>query len=729
MINWQKKLADKLKINTWQIENTIELFNDDKTIPFIARYRKEKTGTLDEIQLREIADEVKFQEKLAERKEEIKSSLINQEALTEELSKKIEQAETLKVLEDIYLPYKKKQKTRADVAIEKGLKELAGFLLKTRQRDDLIIQKYINPEKGINTTTEALNGAMDIIAEEIAYHSEVRDFVRDNLYRHGIIETKKNEKVADDKGIYKNYYDNQFRIYSVPEWRILAINRAEKDKILKVKVLIDWQKLNPYLERKTDNIDVKGFSIHQLLIFGIRKYHPYFEELSNTAVDAYKRLIFPSIEREVRNELSEKAELRSIEIFQKNLRHLMLTPPLKKSRLAGIDPGFRTGCKVAYIDENSNVLGYDTIYPTPPHNKKEEAFKVLSKAYEKYNFDLISIGNGTASKETEEFIAEWLDRINQEKLKYVIVSEAGASVYSASLTAGEEFPDYDITIRGAISIARRVQDMLNELVKIPPESIGVGMYQHDISVNLLKEKLAREVESVVNYVGVDINSASEYLLQYVSGFSKKIAKNIIEHRQANGIFKSRNEIKKVKGIGEKVYELSAGFCRVPESKNPFDNTIIHPESYKIAEKLLSYFEIDSKKLIEQRSVLEEKVSRIHIRELSEQLGETEIIIKDIIDALISKRIDPRAEFPQALMKDGIRKFDELYIGMQTQGIVRNVTDFGVFVDIGVGYDGLIYRSAFTEYKPDEFYPGLIVKVELTSLDEANKKSGLKYIGN
>ena len=586
MLKWQNELAQKLNIKISQIESTIGLLNDDKTIPFIARYRKEVTGSLDEIQIREIADSLHFQEKLAERKEEILTSLTNQEALTDDLKKKIENAETMKALEDIYLPFKKKQKTRADIAVEKGLKPLAEFILKSRQRDDGFVSRFIDKEKGVNTIEEAMNGAMDIIAEEIAYDTEVRDFVRENLFRHGIIETKKNEKKEDEKAVYKNYYDNRFRVYSIPEWRVLAINRAENDKILKVKMLVDWEKFNPYLERKTEYGDAKGFSIMQLVVFGVRKFHPYFTELTETAIDAYKRLIFPSIEREIRNDLTEKAEKRSIEIFQNNLRHLMLTPPLKKIRIAGIDPGFRTGCKIAYIDENSNLLGYDTIYATPPHNKTKEAMEILTRAYKKHKFNLISIGNGTASKETEEFISNWLDNIEDKDIKYIIVSEAGASVYSASPTAGEEFPELDVTIRGAISIGRRVQDMLNELVKIPPESIGVGMYQHDISVNLLKEKLSREVESVVNYVGVDINNASEYLLQYVSGFSKKTAKNLIEYRQNNGLFKTRNEIRKVKGIGDKVYELSAGFCRVPESANPLDNTIIHPESYKLTERVL-----------------------------------------------------------------------------------------------------------------------------------------------
>ncbi|HPM01335.1 MAG TPA: Tex-like N-terminal domain-containing protein [Candidatus Cloacimonadota bacterium] len=726
MSQWINKLSDKLKIQSWQIQNTLSLFEEDKTIPFIARYRKEQTGQLNEIQLRDIYDEYQFQGKIAERKAEILQSLENQQALTESLKKSVEEAETMKILEDIYLPFKKKQKTRADIAVEKGLKPLSEWILTTKYENDDYIMKFKNKEFNLLTKEDILNGTMDILAEQLSFQTEIRDFVRDNLYRNGIIETRKNEKTEDEKEVYKTYYENEFKLFSIPEWRILAINRAEKEKILKVKMLMDWNRMNPYLERKTGEKDLDGMVLMLMKIARIRENHPYFNELNFMTRDSLKRLILPSIEREIRNDLTEKAENRSVSVFQRNLRHLLLTPPLKKRSIAAIDPGYRTGCKVAFLDENGAFMGNTTIFPTPPFSKIEEAIAIMSRAVEQYQISLIAIGNGTASRETEDFISQFLKKY--EEIKYIMVSEAGASVYSASAAAIDEFPELDVTVRGAISIGRRVQDMLNELVKIPPESIGVGMYQHDISENLLKQKLSLETESVVNLLGVNINTASEYLLQYISGLTKKTAKNVVEYRTQNGLFKNRKELKKVKGIGEKVYEQAAGFCRVPESDNPLDNTVIHPESYKDAERIIGLAGFKSADLITKRQMLSEKLRALNIQKTADELKISDILVKDIISALTEGITDPRDEYPQIQLKSEVKSFDSLYTGIQLQGIVRNITDFGIFADIGVGYDGLIYRSTFTDYQPDTFYPGQIIRVEVISLDPKNKKSGLRLIG-
>ncbi|MBP7562649.1 MAG: helix-hairpin-helix domain-containing protein [Candidatus Cloacimonetes bacterium] len=726
MSQWINKLSDKLKIQSWQIQNTLSLFEEDKTIPFIARYRKEQTGQLNEIQLRDIYDEYQFQGKLAERKAEILQSLENQQALTESLKKSVEEAETMKILEDIYLPFKKKQKTRADIAVEKGLKPLSEWILTTKYENDDYIMKFKNKEFNLLTKEDILNGTMDILAEQLSFQTEIRDFVRDNLYRNGIIETRKNEKTEDEKEVYKTYYENEFKLFSIPEWRILAINRAEKEKILKVKMLMDWNRMNPYLERKTGEKDLDGMVLMLMKIARIRENHPYFNELNFMTRDSLKRLILPSIEREIRNDLTEKAENRSVSVFQRNLRLLLLTPPLKKRSIAAIDPGYRTGCKVAFLDENGAFMGNTTIFPTPPFSKIEEAIAIMSRAVEQYQISLIAIGNGTASRETEDFISQFLKKY--EEIKYIMVSEAGASVYSASAAAIDEFPELDVTVRGAISIGRRVQDMLNELVKIPPESIGVGMYQHDISENLLKQKLSLETESVVNLLGVNINTASEYLLQYISGLTKKTAKNVVEYRTQNGLFKNRKELKKVKGIGEKVYEQAAGFCRVPESDNPLDNTVIHPESYKDAERIIGLAGFKSADLITKRQMLSEKLRALNIQKTADELKISDILVKDIISALTEGITDPRDEYPQIQLKSEVKSFDSLYTGIQLQGIVRNITDFGIFADIGVGYDGLIYRSTFTDYQPDTFYPGQIIRVEVISLDPKNKKSGLRLIG-
>ncbi|HPY95644.1 MAG TPA: Tex-like N-terminal domain-containing protein [Candidatus Cloacimonadota bacterium] len=724
-MQWINILANSLQVQAWQVQNTIDLIADDKTIPFIARYRKEKTGELNEIQIREIFDEYNTQNKLTERKKEILQSLENQQVLTEELKKAVEHAESMKSLEEIYLPYKKKQKTRADVAVEKGLKPVSEWLLTTKIKNDDFVKKYINQEFELYNIDDVLLNSCDILAEELSYNTDIRDFVRENLLRNGIIETKKNDKVDDEREVYKGYYDNSFKVFSIPEWRVLAINRAEKEKKIKIKLVLDWNRFNPFLERKTGEIELEGLVLMLMKIAKIRDSHPYFELLNSMTKDSLKRLILPAIEREIRADLTERAENRSISIFQSNLRHLLLTPPLKKKSILAIDPGYRTGCKVAVIDENGVFLDNTNIYPTPPFKKIVEAGQILQKLVSKYSVKLIAIGNGTASRETEDFVSDFLK--DYPELKYIIVSEAGASVYSASEAGLEEFPELDVTVRGAISIGRRVQDMLNELVKIPPESIGVGMYQHDISVNALKQKLSLETESVVNLLGVDINTASEYLLQYISGLSKKTARNIVEYRLENGLFKSRKELKKVKGIGEKTYEQAAGFCRVPESDNPLDNTIIHPESYQEAERIIKYSGFKLSDLKSNRKSLIDAFNKLEYKTIAKELTLAEILVKDIITAITEGLNDPRDEYPQMQLKSKVNSFESLYLGAQLEGIVRNITDFGIFIDIGVGHDGLAYRSTFQDYQQDLYYPGQLVTVEVINIDEKNKKSGLKLI--
>lgn len=723
---WIKDLANQLKIRESQIENTLSLIKEDKTIPFIARYRKEATGCLDELQIRSIFESYHTWLRFLDRKQEIINALTNNSLITAELSAKIEQCINIKELEELYLPYKKKQKTRADVAMEKGLKPLAESILSAKTKNMNILKNFINPDKGVLSEQDALAGAMDILAEQFSFDPGIRQLLLENIFRHGKIICKKNEKVEDEKQTYKNYYDNSWSVRNIPSWRILAINRAESEKIIKVKINMEWEAFNNYLIRKTNQTELTGLILLLLQLTRVYQHHPWNTELSECMLDSYKRLLFPALEREIRNQLTEKAEDRSLEIFQKNLRHLMLTPPLKKTRILGIDPGYRTGCKVAVIDENGAFLDYDTIFPTPPQNKKEEASKTLTKLYQKHHFQLIAIGNGTASHETEDFISGWLEKHSSDPIKYVIVSEAGASVYSASDSAREEFPDLDVSVRGAVSIGRRVQDMMNELVKIPPESIGVGMYQHDISQNVLKEKLSLEVESVVNHIGVDLNQASGFLLQFVSGFNKKIAKSVLEYRNEHQGFKNRNELKKVKGIGDKVYELSAGFCRVPESANPLDDTIIHPENYPVTEQLIRKMGFTLKDINQKKDELNTRLNTLSVPQFAEELNISIILLNDIKEALLKRR-DPREDYPQPVLKDKIKDLNSLYVGYQTQGVVRNVTDFGIFADIGTGKDALIYRSSFPNYNPEDYYPGMILLTEIILIDQKNEKIGLKIV--
>ena len=704
------RIAGELNVKEKQVRSAVELLDDDKTIPFISRYRKEQTGALDEIQIREIADRIKYLRRLQERKEEVLSIIDEQGKLTGELKKNLEEAQTLQRVEDLYLPYKKRKKTRADKAREKDLEPLGDWLQKTLEKDAAYVSSFVEPEKGVETPEEALSGALDIIREEIANTPKIREMLRNNLRQQADIITDQ-AYGPDPDGLYKDFYTYRRRVGEIPLYRILAINRAEKEEVITVK------------------LDMKHHPIkHIMNMAGLKTKLGYYEELKATVEDSYKTLLFPSVEREVRKEITTRAQERAIKVFARNLRSLMLTPPIKNKRVLGIDPGFRTGCKCAVVDENGIYRDHGTIYPHPPHNAAQESEETVLRFVEMYDIDIISIGNGTASRETESFVARLLEKNKELNTSYIIVSEAGASVYSASENAIAEFPSLDVTTRGAISIARRVQDPMAELVKIPPESIGVGMYQHDLNRKDLNHALEREVESAVNFVGVDINSASPFLLQYISGLNKKTAWNILDYKKETGIFKSRAGIKKVKGIGPKAFEQAAGFCRVPESKNPLDNTIIHPEKYPGTKRVLEHLDLSLERLREDRGVMAAALREADPSKLAQELDMNRITVEDIIRALTTPYIDPRESFPQPILKKDVKKIEDLKEGMRLQGTVRNVVDFGAFVDIGVKRDGLIHKSKFPRNTDplEETYVGSIVNVCILSVDVKRGRISLGF---
>ena len=705
-----KQIAKELEVKEEQVLTTVELLDDDKTIPFISRYRKEQTGALNEIQIRLIAEKTDYLRRLQTRREEILSTIDEQGKLTEELSASINEAETFQAVEDLYLPYKKRKKTRADKAREKGLEPLSEWLKETKERNDEQVASYVVEEKGVLTPEEAINGALDIIREEVANTPAIRDMLRTYLRSNAYL-TCDQAYGPDPKGIYKDFYEFKRKLKEIPQYRILAIDRAEKDEVVKVK-----------LDLNTHPI------LHIINMMDFSKNLAYYEEIAQIVEDAYKTLLFPSIEREIRNEFTQEAQNRAIEVFAKNLRNLMLTPPIKNKRVLGLDPGFRTGCKCAVVDENGIYKENSVIYPHPPHKAVKESEETILDLINRNDIDIISIGNGTASRETEAFVATMLEKNPKVNVSYIIVSEAGASVYSASQNAIDEFPQLDVTTRGAISIARRVQDPMAELVKIPPESIGVGMYQHDLNKKDLSQSLQIEVESVVNFVGVDLNSASPFLLQYISGLNKKTAWNILDYKSENGPFKSRKELKKVKGIGPKAYEQAAGFCRVPESKNPLDNTVVHPEKYEATEKILQTFSFTIDDYQTQKDTVKKALKGANIKTLSEELSMNPITCEDIIKALTTDYIDPRDSYPQPILKTDVKKLEDLSIGMQLQGTVRNVVDFGAFVDIGVKVDGLIHKSKFGKHNADpleEVYVGEIVNVEIIKVDQERERISLK----
>ncbi len=714
-------IAKELNIKDEQVKAVLKLFSEEATIPFIARYRKEKTGGLDEEVLREIEQKFEYLNLLNARKETVLKSIEEQGKLTDQLSAAINAAEKLQTVEDLYLPYKRKRRTRGTIAKEKGLEPLSEFIMSEKDfRGDLneIAEKFINPEKGVETSEEALSGALDIIAEKIGETAKVREQSRRYLAEKGLLCSTKNEKPPEEttkkKDVYEVYHDFKVPFAKLKPHQTLAINRGEKEGFL--KVVFDFDK-DELLNKIYKTFQGKEFTV--------------FEDLIRAAVkDSFGRLIYPSIERELRNELTEKAELHAIEVFASNLRQLLLQPPISGKIIMGIDPGFVSGSKIAVIDKTGKYLDGATIYPHPPQKRMTEAKGKIKSFIEKYNVEIIAIGNGTASRETETMVAELIKTL-ERKVNYLIVSEAGASVYSASPLAKEEFPDLEASMRGNISIARRVLDPLSELVKIEPKAIGVGMYQHDVNQKLLAKKLDDVVESCVNYVGVDLNTASVSLLSYVSGLSKPLAKRIVKYREENGFFPSREELKKVRGLGEKAFEQAAGFLKIRESDNPLDNTFIHPESYKATEKLLRIVGISVNEISEKGSLIELYVKQKGIRNIAEKLGVGEMTLSDIVDNLKKPGRDPREDVPKPILRSDILKLEDLSEGMKLKGTVRNIVDFGAFIDIGLKNDALLHISEisnkFINSPLDVLSVGDLIEVTVKSIDYDKGRIGLTLL--
>lgn len=714
MDNINHILSKELGISLKQVTSVIEMLDEGNTVPFIARYRKERTGGLTDEVLRKFNERLTYLRNLESRKEDVLRIIEEQEKLTPELKLKIEKATTLTEVEDIYRPFKAKKRTRATMAVEKGLKPLAELILSGEFNGNIVEEanKYINEEKGVKNEEEALQGAMDIISEIISDNADYRKWIRSFVQKDGIIQVKGS---SEEQTPYEMYYDYKEPVRTIPSHRILAINRGEKEKILSVKVTCNDDKIIDYLNKKV----LKGNKITD----------KYLEE---SIKDSFKRLIYPSIEREIRSELTSKGEEGAIDIFKANLKALLMQAPIKGKVVMGFDPGFRTGCKVAILDETGKFVENTTVYPTAPQNRIDETISTLKKLIKKHGVQVISLGNGTASRESEEVIAKMLKEIKEEtgkELFYVIVSEAGASVYSASELANKEYPDLDVTVRGAISIGRRLQDPLAELVKIDPKAIGVGQYQHDVTQKKLDESLAGIVEDCVNNVGVDLNIATPSLLSYISGINASIAKNIVDYREENGKFKSRKELLKVKRLGQKAYEQCAGFLRVMESKEALDNTSVHPESYKVAKELiktLGYTEEDLKngKLVD----IDERVKAKGISNLAKELEVGEPTLNDIIKEIKKPGRDPREELPKPIFKSGVIEMKDLKPGMILMGTVRNVSDFGAFVDIGVHQDGLVHKSQmadrFVKHPLDIVKVGDVVEVRILDVDLKRKRISL-----
>jgi len=673
-----QRVSKEVEISQKQVQNVIALVEDGNTVPFIARYRKEQTGALDEVQIRNILDSWNYLMNLEERKEEVLRLIEEQGKLTEELAAQIHQAKKLQQVEDLYRPFKQKRRTKATVAKEKGLEPLAQWLLSFPRSDVKNEAKtYINEEAGVQSSEEAIQGALDIVAEQISDEASYRQWIRTTTVKDGIIVTSVKDPEKDEKNIYEMYYEYTEAVKRIVPHRILAMNRGEKDGILKVSIDAPTDRILSYLHKQV--IKKRDSSAESYIISAIE--------------DAYKRLIEPSIEREIRKELSEKAEERAIHIFSENLRKLLLQPPLKGKVVLGVDPAFRTGCKLAVVDETGKVLKIDVIYPHPPVRKAAEAQNKLKKMFAEYHpIEVVAIGNGTASRETEQFVADVLKEI-ENPVYYLIVNEAGASVYSASDVAREEFPDFQVEERSAVSIARRLQDPLAELVKIDPKSVGVGQYQHDVSQKQLNDSLTFIVETVVNQVGVNANTASASLLQYVAGLNKTVAQNIVKYRDENGKFSNRKQLKKIPRLGAKTYEQCIGFLRIIEGEEPLDRTGIHPETYGDVKKLLKKAEVKETELGTEK--VKEALKHISLPKISEELRIGELTLKDIIEALVRPERDPRDELPKPLLRQDILKLEDLAKGIQLEGTVRNVVDFGAFIDIGVKQDGLVHISKLT----------------------------------
>ncbi|MGJ5637986.1 Tex family protein [Bacillus altitudinis] len=708
-----KQIATELKLSTKQIGSVIQLLEDGNTVPFIARYRKEQTGSLDEVQIQTISERYTYIQNVTNRKEEVIRLIAEQDKLTDELKQKIEQAHKLQEVEDLYRPFKQKRKTKANVAKAKGLEPLAEYLLQLP--NDEIEKKasaFINEEKEVTTAEEALEGAQHIIAEQLADDPDMRKWIRSETYQKGSLVTSGKDVENDEKNVYEMYYDYQEPIKKIVPHRVLAVNRGEKEGVLKAAIEPPAENIRFYLDKQV----LKGKQTTA---------RPYIEAAID---DAYKRLIQPSIEREIRKELTEKAEEQAIHIFAENLRKLLLQPPMKGKRVLGVDPAFRTGCKLAVVDDTGKVHHIGVIYPHPPVQKKAEAKQKVKEIIQSSNIEVIAIGNGTASRETEQFIADLIQELDQP-VSYLIVNEAGASVYSASALAREEFPDLQVEERSAISIARRLQDPLAELVKIDPKSVGVGQYQHDVSQKQLNSSLTFVVETVVNQVGVNVNTASQALLQYVSGLSKAVAGNIVKRREEIGRFTSRKELKDIPRLGAKTYEQCIGFLRIADGQDPLDRTGIHPESYKETNQFLRMIKMTPDDLGTEQ--LKEKIAGVKLDEAAEQLEIGSITLQDIIDQLTRPERDPRDEVPKPLLKTDVLKLEDLKQGMELQGTVRNVVDFGAFVDIGVKQDGLVHISKlsnrFVKHPLDVVSVGDIVTVWVDSVDQAKGRVALSML--
>lgn len=712
-----KKIAEELSVKTSQVDAAVKLIDEGCTIPFIARYRKEVTGALNDEQLRELDDRLKYLRNLEDRKTQVIASIEEQGKLTDELKEQILKAETMVLVEDLYRPYKQKRRTRATIAREKGLEQLAEYIKGQDAKEDVLVEaeKYVSDEEGkeVKSAKEAIAGALDIIAEQISDVADYRTYIRDITFKEGKLVAA--AKDAEAESVYENYYDYNEAIASIPGHRILAINRGENEKFLTIKVEAPEERILRYLEKQIITNDNEYTT-------------PYLKEC---IADAYDRLIAPAIEREIRNTLTETAEDGAIKVFGKNLEQLLLQPPIAGKVVLGWDPGFRNGCKLAIVDATGKVLATKVVYPTEPFNKVEETKKIVADLIKKYNVNLISCGNGTASRESEQIISDMIKEYELKNVDYVITNEAGASVYSASKLATEEFPDFDVNQRSAVSIARRVQDPLAELVKIDPKSIGVGQYQHDMNQKKLSETLGGVVEDSVNKVGVDLNTASASLLEYISGISKAVAKNIIDYRETNGRFTNRKQLLKVSKLGPKAFEQCAGFMRISGGDNPLDATSVHPESYEAAKKLLEVmgYDIDSissGELIGLRSKIED------MGRLADELGIGTITLEDIVKELEKPGRDPRDEMPKPILRKDVLDMKDLAPGMILKGTVRNVIDFGAFVDIGVHQDGLVHISQMSaerrvEHPLDIVSVGDIVDVRVIDVDVNKGRISLSMI--
>ncbi|MGL4741131.1 MAG: Tex family protein [Sarcina sp.] len=716
MNNINLTISKELGISLKQVEAVIEMLDEGNTVPFIARYRKERTGGLTDEVLRNLLERLTYLRNLSERKEDVIRLIDEQGKLTTELKNKIEKAITLTEVEDLYRPYKQKKRTRATMAVERGLKPLAELLIEGQFKGDLNeeAKKYIDEEKEVKSVDDALNGAMDIVSEMISDNAEYRKWMRNLLAKEGLIVTKGKAK-EEETTPYEMYYEYSESVFRIPSHRILAINRGEKEKVLSVSITVDEDKIINYLNKN--------------ILKGNKETDKYLEL---SVKDSLKRLIYPSVEREIRAELTDRAEVGAIDIFKANLKSLLMQPPIKGKVVMGFDPGFRTGCKIAVLDDTGKFLENITVHVTLGKNRIDEYVKQMKNLIKKHNVEVISLGNGTASRESEEVIAEMISEIKKEtsrELVYVIVSEAGASVYSASKLANDEYPELDVTVRGAISIGRRLQDPLAELVKIEPKAIGVGQYQHDVTPKKLDESLKGIVEDCVNNVGVDLNIATPSLLGYISGINATIAKNIVEYREENGKFKTRKELLKVKRLGQKAYEQCAGFLRVAESKEALDNTGVHPESYDAARELinlLGYSEEDLK--AGNLSEIDSRVKLKGIKELAEKLEIGEPTLNDIIKEIKKPGRDPREEMPKPIFKSGVINMEDLKPGMKLMGTVRNVSDFGAFVDIGVHQDGLVHKSQmadrFIKHPLDVVSLGDVIEVTILDVDLKRKRIAL-----